>query len=168
MKRFESSRLILRAWTKYDLNDLHEIMSNKKVADLAGFRVRANISEINEILKKFIQEPYNSLWAIELKEINKVVGWIELHEPMDNVCAGSKEIGFVLSELFWGRGVAMEAIKQIVTYAFMEEQACCIVCSHFENNIQSKKVIEKSGFKYKLKYNDKFYYCLENVLNLRE
>lgn len=165
MKRFESSRLILREWRKSDLNDLHEIMSNEKVAELAGFRVKSNNSETNEVLSKFIQEPDNSIWAIKFKEINKVIGWIELHEPIDDICIGSKEIGFVLSELYWGKGFAIEAIKEIITYAFNQEQVSSIICSHYSNNIQSKRVIEKSGFNYKLKYKEKNYYYIKNTSN---
>ncbi|GAB6169561.1 GNAT family protein [Clostridium carnis] len=165
MNKFESTRLILREWSKYDLNDLYKIMSNKKVADLAGFRVKENIKETNDILEKFIQEQVNTIWAIEFKELNKVIGWIELHTPIDNICKESKEIGFVLSEEFWGQGLAVEAIEQIIQYSFNNEQIGSIVCSHFPNNIQSKKVIEKSGFKYKLKYHEKIYYCLDNVVS---
>lgn len=163
MKRFESSRLILRPWTTYDLEDLHEIMSNKEVAYLAGFSPRINLNGSFEILKKFVKEPPNSLWAIELKETNKVIGWIELHKPIEDICKGSKEIGSVLSKFFWGRGLMIEAIEKNLIYAFKEEQIDCIICSHFENNTQSKKVIEKCGFKYKIKCNNKNYYYLKSI-----
>lgn len=39
MRTLKSERLILRRWYILDLNDLHEFTSNKKVADLAGFKV---------------------------------------------------------------------------------------------------------------------------------
>lgn len=160
----ESNRLILRKWEQEDLNDLYDIISNKKVAELAGFSVKTNINEANEILKMFIKEPSNSLWAIELKEINKVVGWIEVHKPIDNIYIDAKEIGFVLSELYWGQGMAKEAINNVVNYTFIKEEVSSIICSHFKNNIQSKKVIEKCGFKYQLEYNDKLYYSLKKKL----
>ena len=40
MRILESNRLILRPWKISDLDDLHEFMSNEKVANLAGFSVR--------------------------------------------------------------------------------------------------------------------------------
>ncbi|MGL5379877.1 GNAT family N-acetyltransferase [Clostridium sp.] len=166
MKIFESNRLILRAWTKHDLNSLHEIMSNKKVADLAGFKVRSNINETSEVLEKFIQEPANSLWAIELKELNKAIGWIELHNPTDSIFKDSKEVGIVLAEKYWGHGFAVEALNEIIQYSRIENKNYSIISSHFPNNIQSKKVIIKSGFKYLLKNDNKLYYAFSNTINL--
>lgn len=163
MNKFESIRLILRPWTLDDLYDLHEIMSNKEVGYLAGFSPRDNLNDSLEILKKFVKEPPNSLWAIEIKGINKVVGWIELHKPIEDICKGSKEIGFVLFKHYWGQGLMAEAIKEVITYAFKEEQIEDIICSHFEGNIQSKRVIEKCGFKYKGKCSGKNYYYLSST-----
>ncbi|MGX4600068.1 GNAT family N-acetyltransferase [Faecalimicrobium sp. JNUCC 81] len=163
MNIWESNRLILRTWAISDLDDLHEIMSNKSVAHLAGFNARTNLNDSFETLKKFVKEPANSIWAIELKEISKVIGWIELHEPVEGICEGSKEIGFVLSQAYWGQGFMPEAIKILLIFAFNKEKLDCVICSHFENNIQSKKVIEKCGFEYNIKHNDKIYYSLKNT-----
>ncbi|WP_195989312.1 GNAT family N-acetyltransferase [Clostridium sp. D53t1_180928_C8] len=168
MKKFESTRLILREWSRADLNNLHEVMCNKKVADLAGFRVKENIKETNVVLEKFTEEPDDTIWAIELKELNKVVGWIEVHTPIDNIFKEAKEIGFVLAEAFWGLGIAIEAINEIIQYSFNDKQISSIVCSHFINNTQSKKVIERSGFKYKITYNNKIYYYLNNEVNYKK
>lgn len=40
MRILEGNRLILRPWNSSDLDDLHEFMSNKEVANLAGFNVK--------------------------------------------------------------------------------------------------------------------------------
>lgn len=164
MKVLESNRLILRPWKTSDLDDLHNIVSNKEIADLAGFNARTNINESRYILNRFVKELSNSLWAIELKKTNRVVGWIELHKTLEEMYEGSKEIGFVLSKPYWGLGLMPEAIKQVLNYAFNEECIDYIICSHFENNIRSKKVIEKCGFKFKIKSNNKIYYYLNSVV----
>lgn len=78
--RFETERLLLRGWKDTDLQDLHEIMSNEKVAVLAGFQVKRDLAQTNKILQVFQEEPENALWAIEWKEDGKVIGWIELHD----------------------------------------------------------------------------------------
>jgi len=93
MKILESERLILRNWKISDLDDFHAFSSNKKVADLAGFRLRTNKEDSFKILEKFIAVSDDLswevklkelgqlvFWAIELKELNKAVGWIELCE----------------------------------------------------------------------------------------
>lgn len=160
MKILESHRLILRPWKISDLDDLHDFMSNKEVANLAGFNVKNRKDESLNILKQFIIDSSNSLWAIELKNINKAIGWIELHEYPNRIDKNSKEIGCVLSQKYWGQGLMPEALKQVLYYGFNEEKLNSIICSHFVNNNQSKRVIEKCSFKYVKSSNDKIYYCL--------
>ena len=74
----------------------------------------------------------------------------------------SKEIGFVLSQKYWGLGIMSEAVIKVLHYGFFEENIDSVVCSHFINNIQSKRVIEKCGFRYQRKSNDRIYYSIIN------
>ena len=53
MKVLKTSRLILRNWHISDLDDLHEFISNKKVSDLAGFKVRKNKEESLGLIERF-------------------------------------------------------------------------------------------------------------------
>lgn len=158
LKSLESSRLILRSWYVSDLNDLHEFVSNKKVADLAGFKVRNNKEESLQLLQRFIIDSNNSLWAIEVKKENKVVGWIELHDPTEKTFSDSKEIGATLSEKFWGQGLIPEAIKRVLDYLVYEEKTNIAVCSHFAYNVQSEKAINKCEFELYLEDSNKKYY----------
>ena len=160
MRILEGNRLILRPWNSSDLDDLHEFMSNKEVANLAGFNVKNSKEDTLKILKQFIIDSSNSLWAIELKKNNKAIGCIELHKYIEGRDKNSKEIGFVLSQRYWGQGLMPEAIKLVLHYGFNEEKLDSIICSHFFNNNQSKRAIEKCCFKYVKKSSDKIYYCL--------
>jgi ribosomal-protein-alanine N-acetyltransferase len=93
MKTLESERLILRDWNISDLDDFHKISSSKKLSDLAGFRLKASKEDSLKSLEQFIAASDDStmkvrlkeldrvvFWAIELKKINKAVGWFELCE----------------------------------------------------------------------------------------
>ncbi|MGL5067254.1 MAG: GNAT family N-acetyltransferase [Sarcina sp.] len=157
-----TNRMLLRPFIQEDLNDLHKIMSNKKVASLAGFKIKNNLFEINSILDCFLKEPENNLWAIQLNDTNNLIGWIELHSPIENLYTNSKEIGFVLSENYWGQGLMPEVISCITNYAFNELTIDSLICSHFKKNIQSKKAIEKCNFKYDSEFHNKYYYILKN------
>ena len=114
MRILEGNRLILRPWNSSDLDDLHEFMSNKEVANLAGFNVKNSKEDTLKILKQFIIDSSNSLWAIELKKNNKAIGCIELHKYIEGIDKNSKEIGFVLSQRYWGQGLMPEAIKLVL------------------------------------------------------
>lgn len=183
MKTLESDRLILRNWKVSDLEDFHEFASNKKVADLAGFKLKINKEESLKTLEKFStisdESNWNAelkelnqlvLWAIELKELNKAIGWIELCEatwkPEGENFRYYKEIGFTLSERFWGQGLMPEAIREVINYLIYEEGIDLVVCSHYINNIQSEKAMKKCGFKYYSEDDEeKYYYLTRNTIN---
>ena len=57
-------------------------------------------------------------------------------------------IGYVLSDKFWGNGYVPEATKRVLEYAFDELDLNIISVYHFPFNERSKRVIEKSGFKF--------------------
>jgi [ribosomal protein S5]-alanine N-acetyltransferase len=183
MKTLESERLILRNWKVSDLDDFHELSSNKKVADLAGFRLKTDKEDSFKNLEKFIAASDDSLWevelreldklvfwAIEFKELNKAVGWIELCDTACKLENGNfkylKEIGFTLAEEYWGQGLMPEAIRSVLNYLFNEEEVDTVLCSHFINNNQSEKAIKKCGFKFYLEdQEEKYYYSTKNIIN---
>ncbi|AQR94045.1 GNAT family N-acetyltransferase [Clostridium saccharoperbutylacetonicum] len=179
MRSLESDRLILRNWRISDLEDYHEISSNKKVSDLAGFRLKTNKVESLNTLEKFIAVSDDSkwemklkelnqlvFWAIELKEISRSIGWFELCEATWKVeeekFKYAKEIGFVLGEEYWGQGLMPEAIKLVLNYLF-EEGIQVVMCSHFINNSQSEKVIKKCGFKFYREDDEEKYYYFNGI-----
>lgn len=166
MKCLETSRLNLRAWKVSDLDDLYELISNQKIAELAGFKVRETMKASLPILMQFIKDSLNSLWAIELKENHKVIGWIEMHSSKEWTNHREAEIGFVLSQHYWGQGLMPEGLKEVINYAFQEEEMEVLLCDHFIHNHQSKRVIEKCRFKSFMKTEEKIYYRLEKNLIL--
>jgi RimJ/RimL family protein N-acetyltransferase len=180
MITLKSERLVLRNWNVSDIDDFHEISSNKKVSDLAGFRLKTSKEDSFKNLERFIDGSDDSkwkvslkeldqlvFWAIELKESKKAIGWIELCEatwkPGNKEFKYAKEIGFVLSEECWGKGFMPEAITTVLDYLFNEEEIEVVVCSHFINNCQSEKAMRKCGFTYCSEdEEEKYYYITKN------
>ena len=58
------------------------------------------------------------------------------------------EIGFHLRPQFWGRGIAVEAAKAVITYAFDVLRAESLFAGHNPHNVNSAKVLKKLGFSY--------------------
>ncbi|QQK07999.1 GNAT family N-acetyltransferase [Miniphocaeibacter halophilus] len=148
--KLETDRLILRSWEITDLEDFYEYASVEGVGELAGWDHHQNIEESKKILDMFIKD--KKVFAIELKENNKVIGSLGIEEYEDeleelNLLKGG-EIGFVISKEYWGRKIAPEAVLKVIDYCFNELGYDFLVCSHFIENKQSKRVIEKSGFKF--------------------
>jgi RimJ/RimL family protein N-acetyltransferase len=55
------------------------------------------------------------------------------------------EIGFFFKRTAWGRGYATEVCKRLLRFAFQEVSLDEVVASVDEENLASKKVLEKSG-----------------------
>lgn len=145
----ETDRLTMRAWKKEDLEDFFEYAKVDGVGQMAGWNPHTSIQESETILDMFIKE--KKTFALELKENHKVIGSLgleeislSLNEEYDNLVG--REIGYVLSKEYWGKGLMPEAVKRVIKYCFENEKYDYLMCSHFAINSQSKRVIEKCGF----------------------
>lgn len=151
MKRLETERLILRKWTLDDASDLYEYGRSDLVGPSAGWKQHKTIDESKDIIRMFIKD--GDTLAIVLKSSGKVIGGIGLHDrkPDDN-CRELKqlEVGYVLNPDYWGNGFVPEAVERLKLYAFEELELDILWCGHFDFNMNSKRVNEKCGFKYRL------------------
>lgn len=147
MKTLETDRLILREWRESDAEDQYAYAKSDKVGPMAGWKPHESVEEsIDTIKNMFIAN--NDAWAIELKSNNKVIGSIGLHKDTIRRIDKAKMLGYVLTEEYWGQGLIPEAVNRVLEYGFMEEELDIISVNHFPFNTQSKRVIEKAGFKY--------------------
>lgn len=147
--RIETDRLILRAWRESDVNDLYEYASVRGVGENAGWNPHQSIEESKQIRDMFIRE--KKVFALELKENCKVIGSLGLEEMRpDPIGEGSfgREIGYVLSKDYWGRGLMPEAVRAAIDYCFNVLNFDYLTCGHFDFNNRSRRVIEKIGFTY--------------------
>lgn len=150
-KVLETQRLILREFKEEDLTDFYEYASVDGVGEMAGWSHHENIETTKEILNSFIKD--NKVFAIVYKENNKVIGslGVEKYGMEDKLDEFKnlygREIGYVLSKDYWGKGLMKEAVKCVINYLFDECNLDFIICGYYLFNNQSKKVQEKCGFK---------------------
>lgn len=149
-KSIKTERLILRPFAESDLADFYEYASVEGVGERAGWAHHKSIDESREILARFIEE--DKTFAICLKESNKVIGslGVEKYGSEDKLTEfdgyRGREIGFVLSKDYWGRGFMPEAVKAVMQYLFVELDYDFLICGYYNFNEQSKKVQQKCGF----------------------
>jgi len=146
MKTLETKRLILRPWKLEDLEDFYEYAKEAEVGPSAGWKPHENKEYTLVILKSFIEK--DEVWAIVNKENGKVVGSLGNHVDSKRRGVTSRMIGYVLSKDYWGQGLMVEAVIKVLEYLFTEENVDVISCYHYPFNLRSKRVIEKSGFKF--------------------
>ena len=146
--RLETERLTLRPWTTDDLEDFFEYASIEGLGQMAGWTPHKSIEESAFVLNLFIEG--KKTFAIELKETGKVIGSVGIEEPDPDPEAEKlgREIGYALHKNYWGRGLVPEAVKRVIAWCFEELHYDYLTCSHFDWNMQSKRVIEKCGFRY--------------------
>ena len=146
----ETERLILRKFSQSDLHDLNEYASVLGVGEMAGWRHHETIEETQEILDMFIKE--DKTFAIVSKKNNKVIGSIgvDKYGLEDKLTEFNgyfgREIGYVLSKDYWGKGIMTEAVKAVIDYLFNDLNFDFLICGYYDFNNQSKRVQEKCGF----------------------
>lgn len=146
MKALETKRLILRPWRESDLEDFYEYAKDPQIGTDAGWKPHENIEESRKVLQTFLES--NEVWAIALRENGKAIGSLGLHKDRLGHGEDSREIGYVLSRAYWGRGLASEAVRGAVRFAFEEMKLQQLSVAHFPWNERSRRVIEKCGFQY--------------------
>jgi len=169
----ETDRLLLRAFAEFDLEDFYAYASVPGVGEMAGWPHHTSIETTKAILKIFLENK-NEL-AIFHKADNKVIGSLGLHNAWINredeyKHLKAKNIGYVLAKDYWGQGLMSEAVNAVISYGFYNLGMDAFSIEHFVENMQSKRVIEKCGFKfvkegkYHAKQLDKYFDELRYVL----
>lgn len=147
----KTEKLILRPFEQSDLYDFNEYASVEGVGEMAGWKHHETIDKTQEILDMFIKE--NKTFAIVLKETNKVIGSLGVEKyGMEEALTEfdgyqGRELGYVLSKDYWGRGIMPEAVSAVIDYLFNDLSLDFLTCGYYDFNSQSKKVQEKCGFK---------------------
>ncbi|BCR36059.1 GNAT family N-acetyltransferase [Mariniplasma anaerobium] len=158
MKTLITKRLILRDLALRDVQDLFAYAKKPNIGPMAGWSPHKNIKETAKILKLLIRE--QEVWGITTKTDDALIGTIGLHvRNFENAVENRREIGYVLDDKYWGQGLIVEACFKVLDYGFNALGLDEIMCGHMVSNTQSKRVIEKCGFRYlkteKREYMDK-------------
>lgn len=144
-----TERLTLRPWRETDLDDFYEYASVDGVGQMAGWMPHKDRNETMGILKGFIE--HKRILALEYQ--GKVIGSLGIKEYdeesypefREKKC---REIGYVLSKDYWGRGLMPEAVREVTRYLFRDVGLDVIFCGHFLRNVRSARVQEKCGFRH--------------------
>lgn len=143
MKRLETKRLVLRGLELGDLEDFYHYARKPDIGPRAGWKPHESIEQSMMILSRMIKD--NEVWAITLKNRNRIIGTIGLHQR-DQEDDSYREIGYVLDDVYWNRGIATEAVKRLIIHAFADLGLKRVTCGHHPSNKASMRVIEKCGF----------------------
>lgn len=151
----ETQRLLLRPWEDADAEILYQWASDPDLGPRAGWPPHTGVENTLEIIRGPLSQP--ETYALVLKETGEPVGSMGLFPP-EEYClpvdlpqgAVQLELGYWIARPYWGRGLVPEAGREMLRHAF-EDLGCLVAhCSHFDFNAQSRRVIEKLGFTYRM------------------
>ena len=131
--------LRIRRFEESDLQSLHELLSDEEVMryieppftleKTRGFLENAGLTD----------DPF--IYAVE-DEYGIFIGYVIYHDYEND----SKEIGWILSKRFWGKGVAQALTKILVQKTKADGKSAIIECSPEQE--ATKHIAEKFGFMY--------------------
>jgi ribosomal-protein-alanine N-acetyltransferase len=145
-----TDRCIMKSITMNDLNEIHQIYSNKEVMDFMQRPPMKCIKEAESLILKWhnmLTEKNGFRWGVFLKSNpNKLIGTIALHYWNKN--SNSIELGADLAKEYWNQGLAYEFTKPAIDFAFNELNINRIELRCHPKNIASTKIAKKFGFTY--------------------
>ncbi len=147
--RLRSDRLVLRPWKESDLPDFYEYARVDGVGQMAGWTPHRSLEESKAILDQFVTG--RKCFALEYQ--GRVIGSVGIEEYSETnypelAAFRGREVGYVLSKDYWGRGLVPEAVQAVLEYLFDTVNLDFVLVGHFDWNHQSQRVIEKCGFSY--------------------
>ena len=137
--------VFLRPWKPEDAAALATICNNRKI----WLNVRDRFPHpymikdaVEWIVFSLSQKPLQNFAIIYKGEVAGSIGIT----PKDDIYRKTIEIGYFVGEVFWGKGIATEAVAHLLKHIVREFDVVRIYAEVFEKNIASMKVLEKNGF----------------------
>ncbi len=137
--KIETKDLIIRNFELTDKDDLCEYMLQRVNAEFEGY---PNFSQQKALEEIEFRSQSDEFFAIELKEIHKVIGNVYLGKRDFN----SKELGYVLNEKYQNKGYGSAACKAMIDYVF-KQGVHRVYAQCAPQNILSWRLLEKIGLK---------------------
>lgn len=143
----KTQNLLLRPWRESDAECLYHFAKNPNVGPIAGWPPHKSVDDSLNIIKTVFSK--RETYAIVKNDIPIGCVGLLFHPDTNHWWGeGACELGYWIAEEFWGNGYAVEASKAIIKRAFDDLNVTQIYASYRIENSQSKRVLEKLGFKY--------------------
>ena len=150
--RIESDRLKLRTFVESDAKDLAELLQRNKYfwatyEPLHEAEFYTEEAQFRKILESLHLQRSNREYSFGIykKESNQLIGHISLY-AIKRLPYSSAFIGYSIDESHTGKGIATEAVEQVVQFAFNVVNIHRIEAYVSPKNLASVKVLEKSNF----------------------
>jgi RimJ/RimL family protein N-acetyltransferase len=142
----KTSRLVLRPFTDKDVEPLFRILQEH---DILRYFPNPNPPSREQVEKlvsgqlRHWEEHKLGWWALDFE--NQMIGWCGLQFLPET---REIEVGFLISKVFWGQGLATEAARSSLLFGFQDLDLECIVGIVHHENVASQRVVQKLGMSF--------------------
>lgn len=147
-KEIRTNRLLLRCYSKEDLDAYARIMGDREVGKWFpkgdGYTHEESEKSLRNILDHWNKFGFG-IWAITDKANNVLLGRCGLNTITET---SEVEIDFVIAPDYWRKGYATEAAEAVLKYGFENLKLNRVIALAKPENTASRRVIEKIGMQY--------------------
>lgn len=139
--------ITLRHWRGSDAECLYHFAKNPKIGPIAGWPPHQSVEESLTIIKTVFSR--QECYAVVKGEISIGCAELLIHPNGNHWWGeGSAELGYWIAEEYQLRGYATEACGILIERAFNDLGIKRIFATFKQENVASKRVLEKLGFRY--------------------
>jgi len=145
-KTLHTQRLILRPLVPDDYLDAFRWCSDKQVNRFMSYGLYTNSDDVRKWLETLpSDDPSSFTYGIIVKENNELIGSAGMyyHEDTD-----TWSFGYNILPSYWNKGIATEAMKELLSYVMSICEVKVIEAEHAVQNPASGRIMEKLGLKY--------------------
>jgi ribosomal-protein-alanine N-acetyltransferase len=166
MNVLETEHLLLRPFREADLDDLADLYADPEVTRFIGSGHPQDRDQVQRRLERMMrhwQEHGFGMWALIHKAEDRFVGRCGVGYLHNR---GDAELAYTLARRFWGQGLATEAVRRVLQYAFEVLQLPRVVGAALIENVASQKVMLRAGMVFveciRYDHKDAYLYAIDN------
>jgi ribosomal-protein-alanine N-acetyltransferase len=162
----QTERLVLRPFREEDLDDLAALYADPEVMRFLGEGRAKTREQTRVLLERAIEQCRRhgfGIWALRDRQDGRFVGRARvayLHG------LGDAELSYTLARRCWGRGLATEAVREVLRHALAVLRLPRVLGVAQVENIASQQVMRKAGMTLRGPYRDDgreaLLYAIEN------
>lgn len=137
----------IRPWRMDDARNLAYALNNANIQNNLrdGLPFPYTVNDAEEFIAAMLNADPDSVFAFAITADDKAVGSIGAFRQQ-NIHFRTAELGYYVSEQYWGNGICTSAVKQLCAHVFANTDILRIFAEPFVYNAASCRVLEKCGF----------------------
>ncbi|WES98964.1 GNAT family N-acetyltransferase [Chryseobacterium arthrosphaerae] len=141
---YRNDKIIIRKFTPEEFHLFSSLFENENVTRYLPYKTPEEYREMFEKALSDYEEGPFSRWGVFNAQNNDFIGMCLARVFLDR--PEQIEIGYTLSENYWGKGLGTEVCKALMEYCRLLNTNKDIVAVTDPDNIGSQKVLLKNGF----------------------